>query len=206
MWICRYCAAHVKDDVLTCPCCGTSAPARLQPELAEQVTAQTHTTSEPRVPSISLKLGFPPLESQSIKQAVKMGALIGFSLTFVCNVFTSIQGISSRRSLGSFAAEVIIGLFGSFFFGVFGGLIGGLIIFHLFPLVDHLFKLTGRTDPAPVLPPHSALAKTETLNTQTHEQELMSESSKITDLRQPTLSSITDLTSGIQSRNEDLSS
>jgi hypothetical protein len=38
MWICRRCAAHVSDEILLCPHCDTPAPARLQPELAQNVS------------------------------------------------------------------------------------------------------------------------------------------------------------------------
>ena len=40
MWMCRYCAAHVNDEVLHCPCCDTPAPARLQPELAHSISEE----------------------------------------------------------------------------------------------------------------------------------------------------------------------
>lgn len=40
MWMCRYCAAHVNDEVLHCPCCAAPAPARLQPELAHSVSEE----------------------------------------------------------------------------------------------------------------------------------------------------------------------
>jgi hypothetical protein len=83
---------------------------------------------------------------------------------------------------------------------------GGLISFILIPFMEIYFKLIRRTDPSPVLPPHSALAKTEILGTQNDGQELLSESTEITDLQQPNLSSITDMTSGIHAQNQDFSS
>jgi hypothetical protein len=206
MWMCRYCAAHVKDDVLTCLCCGTSAPARLLPELAEKVTEHTHTTYQPPEPSIPIKLGFPTLEKQSSKRALEIGALIGFLLVFSLSAFTIIQGVSSRRNFGSLVIDVIGSLFLSVICGGLGGLIGASLSLFLLPLVDLFFRLIGRADPSSVLPPHSALAKTETLGTRNHGQELLSESSEITDLQQPNRSSITDMTSGIHAQNQDLSS
>lgn len=206
MWICRHCAAHVKDEVLTCPCCGTPAPARLQPEFAEQVSTQIDTVPEPREPSIPIKLGFPPLEKQSSKRAVEIGALIGFLFTLSSGLFTITQGRLRGPNVGSFVTDVIIILFASIFCGVFGGMIGGLIGLTLLPLVDLLLKLTGRTVPAPDLPPHSVLARTETLGTRNQERDFISGSAEIMEPQQTNCSSIQDLTSGLKAHNQDLPS
>src|SRR5579871_3978788 len=74
MWICRHCAAHVPDDVLHCPSCDTPAPARLQPELAENVSPDPPPAPPPEEPRWLTWRGLPVLEKQSVRRLVEIAA------------------------------------------------------------------------------------------------------------------------------------
>jgi hypothetical protein len=154
MWLCRYCAAHVKDEVLNCPSCGTPAPARLQPELAEHVSNKLSGFSPPDEIYLLVPRGIPSLEKQAWGGP---GAVIGFSLPFFLWLLGCTRGDEG---------ESFLLLLTSLFCGFTGALCGGGIA-ELFRAFSDLFSsLLGRKQQNIVLPPHAALAKTEALGQQ----------------------------------------
>jgi hypothetical protein len=80
MWICRHCAAHLNDDVLKCPC---GAPARLPPELAENISTSAETASPQKDQELIKKPGLPLLERQWQKRALDIGAIVGLVGFFI---------------------------------------------------------------------------------------------------------------------------
>jgi hypothetical protein len=82
MWICRRCAAHVKDDVLKCPSCATAAPARLQPELANHVSCEAR--DPPRRGEIRwlIRRAIPNLRRQA--KSTRLLAKLGIAAGLIC--------------------------------------------------------------------------------------------------------------------------
>lgn len=162
MWICRYCAAHVREDVLNCPCCGTSAPARLQPELAESISKDSNPCSTTREPSLLANRGIPSLEKPTGKRAVKIGALLGLLFPVLFGLVTWRQNGSREWSFGQRLGELFLLLISSLFCSVFGATIAAGAFVFFCPLVDLIYRLLGWRQNEPDLP-DAALAKTDTL-------------------------------------------
>lgn len=110
MWICRHCAAHVKDDMLKCPCCATPAPARLQPELADHITDEAR--EPPRSSPISwLALNrFPELRKKA--QSPWVWALFGLVLGLGCGCIDFHGSLSDPLAFGGTLA-LVFGLLGA---------------------------------------------------------------------------------------------
>jgi hypothetical protein len=109
MWICRRCAAHVQEDVLECPCCAMPAPARLQPELANNISDEMR--ESPRSTQIhwlSLK-ALPNLRKQA--QSPWVWALFGFVFGLGCGT-VNFHGSLAQPILCGVALAVVFGLIG----------------------------------------------------------------------------------------------
>jgi hypothetical protein len=140
MWICRYCAAHVNDDVLNCPHCGTPAPARLQPELAESISKKSNPCSATPEPSLLVTRGIPVLENQSRKRAVVIGALLGLLFPVFLGLVTWMQDRPGEWSFDKYLELLFITLICT----LFGGVIGGCTVEAIHPFADLFFRLLGR--------------------------------------------------------------
>jgi hypothetical protein len=109
MWICRRCAAHVQEDVLECPCCAMPAPARLQPELANNISGEMR--EPPRSTQIhwlSLK-ALPNLRKQA--QSPWVWALFGFVFGLGCGT-VNFHGSLAQPILCGVALAVVFGVIG----------------------------------------------------------------------------------------------
>ncbi|HWG44771.1 MAG TPA: hypothetical protein VN688_18500 [Gemmataceae bacterium] len=109
MWICRRCAAHAKDEVLSCPCCAMPAPARLQPTLAENVSDELNESPRPmRIRWLSLK-SLPNLRKQA--QSPWVWALFGFVFGLGCGT-VNFHGSLAQPILCGVALAVVFGVIG----------------------------------------------------------------------------------------------
>jgi hypothetical protein len=221
MWMCRRCAAHVKDEVLSCPCCGTAALARLQPELTGQVTPEvcpdpprteikwlirraipdlrkqakrTWTGAalgfllglgpaldgflhQPASPGSCVYLFVQPILCAAVLAiyfdifrrmrhgrwrtwAAEKGAFIGFFTPFSLGLMAFCM---NRRSLHELLGSICPLLALSGVFGLMGTVLFGSAALIIEPFIPLLSKLLGLKNTPPPLPPHSALAKTDSL-------------------------------------------
>ena len=85
MWICRYCAAHVAEEVLQCPKCGQPAPARLQPHLAENVSPEPNETRHFEEFQRPVIRGLGPYQRHWYRNVAGLGALVGLVLGLLLN-------------------------------------------------------------------------------------------------------------------------
>jgi hypothetical protein len=166
MWICRRCAAHVADEVLSCPCCDTAAPARLQPELAHNVSeTQDARPSESRL-TLLVNRVIPNVEKQGQRRAVEAGALLGFLTPLVCGVVHAGGEFIREPTFGNFFGglmTVVFCLVPAVFLALFGALIFGClgVLWGLFG--ELLAWLLGRNRRPDVHLPRSVLTKTDAL-------------------------------------------
>ena len=158
MWLCRYCAAHVPDDVLRCPCCGTAGPARLHPELRANVSETSHYSPPSPRQTFLMNRVIPSIEKRVNTRAVKAGAILGFSLPFIGFAIGFIM-----RPRWATISDISPMLCYSIPFAFFGAVFFGCAAVILRALKDWLASIMGRTEQQPSLPPHSALAKTDAL-------------------------------------------
>lgn len=167
MWLCRRCAAHVKGDVLNCPCCGTPAPTQLQPELAEHVCPDKSLSMSPQEPQLLAWSSLPVLEKQGAKRAIEIGALIGFSLPLCFGLIDCVEGNWRNLSFfGGIVGYIFVIVFGSVVCGLFGAALASLYFIVFPPIFDLLSRRFARNASSPVLPPPSALAKTDVIGRQ----------------------------------------
>ena len=108
MWICRYCATHVNDDVLNCPRCATSAPARLHLELTEHMTPEIQETRHREQINWLKHTALPNLRkpAQSPWVWVLLGSMFGLGWGTV-----SFHGAFVQPILCAAAFTVVFGLF-----------------------------------------------------------------------------------------------
>lgn len=163
MWMCRRCAAHVKDSILHCPCCGTPAPARLHSELAEYVSTEQETFSPPKPSTPFLLPRLPMLQRQWEKRAVDAGALVGF---FGCLAFSVLAHRSEPD--GSWHLLELVGVIffhlipalGWAFFSALAGWSLATLASAIAEFIDRRFS---RADSWKSLSVHAVLTKTDSL-------------------------------------------
>ena len=202
MWICRSCAAHGKDDVLKCPC---GAPARLPPELAENVSTSAERPSPQKTPELIKKPVVPLLERQWMRRAFQIGAFVGLLGFILCLpvVFPNSWWVEKGRLFSTIPGE---GLFCIFVGGVFCVSVSAVIFCFFAVLAGSITdwfdrRFHPRRDlESPVV--HAVRAKTDSLGRRRRKH--TKKGSEIFDPRQSEQHAIPDANSDIQADRTDV--
>jgi hypothetical protein len=202
MWICHQCAAHVKDDVLKCPC---GASARLPSELAENVSTSAERPSPQKAPELIKKPVVPLLERQWMRRAFQIGALVGLLGFILCLpvVFPNSWWVEKGRLFSTIPGE---GLFCLFVGGIFCVAVSAVTFCFFAVLAGSITawfdrRFHPRRDlESPVA--YAILAKTDSLGRR--RQKHTKKGSGILNLRQSEQHAITDGNSEIQANRPDV--
>jgi hypothetical protein len=165
----------------------------------ENISTDKAASSPPEEPSWLVRCSLPIVDKQSSKRAVEIGALIGFFLPLLCGLVSGIMSRPTDWSFGRLLGGLLLLLCAGVFCGVFGAFGGAAFVLILRPFADLLARLFGRKDDSPVLPPHSALAKTDAL--ERHRPYSSVEETGIIAPQQSDRFAITDGDAGIQSED-----